>query len=37
MGIVEEEADKTLFWLELLVESELVKESNVERSDKRSR
>ncbi len=26
MGIVEEEADETLFWLELLVESELVKE-----------
>lgn len=29
MGIVEEEADETLFWLELLVESELVKESKL--------
>ena len=27
MGIVEEEADETLFWLELLVESGLVKEN----------
>ena len=29
MGVVEEEADEALFWMELLVESELVKEEMV--------
>jgi four helix bundle protein len=30
MGIVEEEADESLLWMELLVESEVVKEKSVE-------
>lgn len=30
MGIVEEEADESLLWLELLVESGVVKEKNIE-------
>jgi four helix bundle protein len=29
MGIVEEEADETIYWLELLVEAELVRETEV--------
>ncbi len=29
MSIVEEEADETLFWLELVVESALIKEQNL--------
>jgi four helix bundle protein len=30
LGIVEEEADETLFWLELLIESKLIQKENVE-------
>src|SRR5438270_6885551 len=29
MGIVEEEADETIYWIELLVETDLIKESRV--------
>jgi four helix bundle protein len=29
MGIVEEEADETIYWIELLVETGLVKKSRV--------
>ncbi len=30
LGIVEEEADETLFWLELLIESKLIQKESVE-------
>jgi four helix bundle protein len=29
MGIVEEECDETLYWMELLIESGVIKESTV--------
>ena len=35
MGIVEEEADETLFWLELLEESELVPPRSSQRSNRK--
>jgi four helix bundle protein len=34
MGIVEEEADESLFWMELLIENKLIKEENLELSMK---
>ena len=30
MGIVEEEADETIYWIELLIESGIIKKSRVE-------
>jgi four helix bundle protein len=29
MGIVEEEADETIYWMELLIEAKLVQENNI--------
>ena len=29
MGIVEEEADETIYWIEVLIQSELVQESDI--------
>ena len=34
MGIVEEEADESLFWMELLIENKLIKKENLEPSMK---
>jgi four helix bundle protein len=34
MGIVEEEADETLYWMELFVEANLIKQENVEHLQK---
>jgi len=29
MGIVEEEADETIYWMELLIDAEIVKKSRI--------
>ena len=34
MGIVEEEADESLFWMELLIENKIIKKENLEPSMK---